>query len=136
MDRSQPAQVEQFRSLVLFTSAFTVMVESCVCLIRCLEVLAHDTTPPYSQAAEEMQAPVNAGQTLSEAMRRRPDLFSPFYIQMVRVGEIGGILDEAFRIVADLLMTEWRVLGASRDPRPASALATGATWASISATWH
>ena len=39
---------------------------------------------------------LEAGRDLSTAMRQHPEVFSPFYVAMVRVGEVTGRLDEIF----------------------------------------
>jgi type II secretory pathway component PulF len=38
---------------------------------------------------------------LSAAMKDCPDIFSPFYMRLIRIGEIGGILDVVLDLLAD-----------------------------------
>jgi MSHA biogenesis protein MshG len=50
-----------------------------------------------------MRESLDSGRELSAAMRRHPKVFSPFYISMVQVGEMTGMLDETFiRLYAHL----------------------------------
>lgn len=48
---------------------------------------------------------VEAGSTLSEALRGHPHAFSPFFVSVIRAGEASGELDRAFRDLATFL--EW-----------------------------
>src|SRR3712207_9234496 len=46
---------------------------------------------------------VEAGIALSDALRRRPDIFNELYVAMVAAGEVGGILEQTLDRVADQL---------------------------------
>jgi len=45
---------------------------------------------------KDLRASLDSGRDLSTAMRRHPKVFEPFYISMVRVGELTGALEEVF----------------------------------------
>src|SRR5260221_7772555 len=45
---------------------------------------------------QDVRASLDSGRDLSTAMRRHPKVFGPFYISMVRVGELTGALEEVF----------------------------------------
>ncbi len=49
---------------------------------------------------------MEAGLVLSEALERHPRVFSRFYVEMVRAGEAGGILDEVLLRIAEQLEME------------------------------
>ena len=46
---------------------------------------------------------MEAGLALSETLDRHPKVFTRLYIEMVRAGEIGGILDRVLLRIADQL---------------------------------
>ena len=46
---------------------------------------------------------VEAGLSLSEALEKHPEVFSRLYVEMVKAGEIGGILDGVLLRIADQL---------------------------------
>jgi len=50
---------------------------------------------------------IEAGQTLTQSMKDMPDLFPPFYLLMIRAGEVGGILEITLGQVADMLQEDW-----------------------------
>jgi len=45
---------------------------------------------------QDLRESLDSGRDLSTAMRRHPKVFDPFYISMVRVGELTGALEEIF----------------------------------------
>ena len=54
------------------------------------------------QIIGEVSQAVHYGQALSDALARHPEVFSPFYISMVRTGETGGGLDAVLIRLADV----------------------------------
>jgi type II secretory pathway component PulF len=72
-----------------------------------VQILQEISDEPLGSATQEIFEQVSSGSTLSEAMVKRPDIFSRLYTQMVKVGEVGGILDETFLQVADLIESDW-----------------------------
>jgi MSHA biogenesis protein MshG len=52
--------------------------------------------PSFSLLLQDMRESLDSGRELSAAMRRHPKVFSPFYVSMVQVGEMTGMLDETF----------------------------------------
>lgn len=52
--------------------------------------------PLLREIIESVRADVENGRTLATAFSRYPNVFSPFFISMVRQGELEGELDRAF----------------------------------------
>jgi MSHA biogenesis protein MshG len=50
----------------------------------------------FAKVLQDMRQSLDAGRELSTAMRQHPTVFSPFYVSMVRVGEMTGQLEEVF----------------------------------------
>ena len=94
--------------LVVYTRSFAVLLGAGVSLVRILQILQEISKEPLSSATQEIFEQVSAGSTLSKAMANRPDIFSRLYTQMVRVGEVGGVLDETCAQVADLIESDWK----------------------------
>jgi len=57
----------------------------------------------------ELVKSVSSGQSLSEAMARHENTFSPLYISMIRVGETGGMLDETTTQLAEILSRDEKI---------------------------
>ena len=54
---------------------------------------------------------VEAGQSLSDSLSRHPKVFPPIFVNMVRAGETGGVLDEVLNRVADHFESEQELKG-------------------------
>lgn len=66
-----------------------------------LRALAADLrTGPWKAALEEVRAEIENGASLSDALRKRRDLFSDLYIGLVRAGEASGNLPGVLALVA------------------------------------
>jgi type II secretory pathway component PulF len=65
--------------------------------------------PGTKQLLGELVEAVSTGHSLSEAMAKHPDIFSPLYLSMIRVGETGGILDQTTGQLADMLTREEKI---------------------------
>lgn len=95
-------------ALALFAYQFATLIEAGISLVRTINSL-REAPAPYGEAAGALQTWVEQGQTLSKAMQESPELFPPFYIALVRAGEVGGVLEETLRRAADLMTKEWRL---------------------------
>lgn len=89
------------RDLAIFCRQFATMVDAGVSLVRCLAVLEEQTgSARLRQIIREIQAAVEAGETLSRALSRWPRIFSNLFVGLVRAGEVGGVLDETLNRLA------------------------------------
>ncbi|MDR3709928.1 MAG: type II secretion system F family protein [Capsulimonadaceae bacterium] len=96
-------------ALVIFTNRLTALIEQGFSLVKTFTLL-EDSPEPYGSDAIRLREAVQAASTLSEAMSTRPDLYSPYYVFMVRAGEIGGILEVTLRRAADIISKEWHLM--------------------------
>ena len=58
---------------------------------------------PLARVMEEVRDSVNAGSTLSGALSKHPDVFSPLFVNMVAAGQTSGTLEELLVRLADML---------------------------------
>src|SRR3954469_4223122 len=73
-------------------------------LLRALYVIEEQTeNDKLREAWGEVRRDVEAGLSLSDALRRHGDIFNDLYVAMVAAGESGGILEETLIRVADQL---------------------------------
>ncbi len=105
----------------LFSRQIYTLLKSGVPLMRGLAGLQESaTSPTFARVIKDLRESLDAGRELSSAMRRHPRVFTPFYLAMVRVGEMTGRLEEVFLRLFDHLefdrsMRE-RVKSATRYP--------------------
>ncbi len=90
--------------LVVFTRQFATMINAGLPIVRSLYVLSEQTeNPKLQEVVTAVRKDVEAGLALSEALEKHPKVFSKLYVEMVRAGEIGGILDGVLLRIADQL---------------------------------
>ncbi len=83
------------KDLVIFTRQLSTMVNAGVPILRSLTLLKEQTeSPTLSQVLENIIADIQSGMSLSDSIAKHPDTFSSIYINMVRAGETGGMLDK------------------------------------------
>ena len=82
------------RDVVIFTRQLTTMIDAGMPLVQILDILAAQCdNKTFGAQIREVKESVEAGSTLSDALRRFPKSFDDLYVNMVQAGEVGGILD-------------------------------------------
>src|SRR5947208_4359550 len=90
--------------LTIATRQLSTMISSGMSLLRALYVLEDQAkSDKMREALVQVRKDVEAGISLSDSLRRHPDIFNDLYIAMVGAGEVGGILEETLTRVADQL---------------------------------
>ena len=84
----------QTRDIVIFTRQFATMINSGLPLVQSLDILAKQSeSKALQKVIGQVLYDVESGQTLADAMRGHPKVFTDLYVNMVAAGEAGGILD-------------------------------------------
>jgi len=90
------------RDLTIITSQLASLVKSKVSLLEAMKILSEQTeSPELKKIVFHIKEELEGGKGLSEALTAYPDVFSPLYINMVRSGESGGILEDSLARLAD-----------------------------------
>lgn len=90
------------KDLVIFLRQLAVMSQAGVPLLESLRILIKQTDNDVLQmVVSDLADEVEGGAKLSAALAKYPDIFSDFYINMVKSGETSGRLDEALNYLAD-----------------------------------
>ena len=93
---SQDKKVDPLE-LMLFSRQMYTLLKSGVPIMRALAGLQESTqNPTFAAMLQDLRESLDSGRELSTAMRRHPKIFSPFYLSMVQVGEMTGMLDQTF----------------------------------------
>src|SRR5215203_2816530 len=88
--------------LVVFSRQLATMINAGLPIVRALYILSEQTeNPKLNDVVIEVRKDVEAGSYLSEALEKHPDTFSRLYVEMVKAGEVGGMLDGVLLRVAD-----------------------------------
>ena len=90
------------RDLAVFCRQFVSIISAGVTVTDAFGMLAEQTeNKPLAAAIADCKTDIQAGASLSEAMRGHPKIFSGLFITMVAAGEISGSLDVSFERMAD-----------------------------------
>jgi MSHA biogenesis protein MshG len=93
LSRRRPSQVE----LLFFTRQMYTLTKAGVPMIQGLARLAESTVNPLmSEIITQISHELESGRELSSALARHPKSFNSLYVNMIRVGESSGKLEEAF----------------------------------------
>ena len=83
--------------LLFFTRQMYTLTKSGIPMIQGLARLAESTANPLLQETiREVVRELESGRELSASLARHPRLFNTLYVNMIRVGETSGRLEEAF----------------------------------------
>lgn len=90
------------RDVTVLTRQLASLIRSGVPILRALRTIADQTESRRMQeVVSGVEATIRDGSMLSEALGRHPNLFPPLYLDMVRAGEAGGILDVSLSRLAE-----------------------------------
>ncbi|HUT53599.1 MAG TPA: type II secretion system F family protein [bacterium] len=82
------------KDVIIFTRQFATMIDAGLPLVQCLDLLATESdNRTFKKVLNDIKETVEAGSTFADALARHPKVFNNLYVQMVKAGEIGGILD-------------------------------------------
>ncbi len=100
----------KLRDLTIFYRQFATMVNAGLTLVNSLDILTEQVeNKALSNIIKIVKSDIEAGFTLSNAMAKHPQVFSELYISMIRAGEVGGVLDEILKKIADLMEKEFAI---------------------------
>jgi type IV pilus assembly protein PilC len=92
------------KDVVMLSQQISTLFEAQVSALKVFRLLSSEIESPnlasiLNQIADDLQA----GSSISKAMAKHPEAFSPFYVSMVVSGEETGHLDEVFIFLAEYL---------------------------------
>jgi len=83
--------------VLMFSKQIYTLLKAGVPIMRALTGLQESSGNPTMQALlQQVRESLDSGRELSLALARHPKVFTPFYLSMVRVGEMTGRLEEVF----------------------------------------
>lgn len=92
---------------MMFARNLSVMTTSGLTVAKSVKNLSAQTqNKKFSQILLSIYEDIRKGKNLSDGMARYPGVFSELFVNMVKIGEIGGNLDETLQIVAVQLEKE------------------------------
>ncbi len=90
------------KALLSFTRSFAVMISAHLSIVEALETSMQATeSRTLRRVLDRVLADVRRGRSLSEALSAHPGVFDAMYVDLTKVGEAAGILDEVLLRLAD-----------------------------------
>jgi type IV pilus assembly protein PilC len=88
--------------LMIFTRQLATLIDSGLPLLRSLTVLEKQEPNPVLKATISALAEnVQGGSTFSESLSQHPKIFNKLYVNMVKAGELGGVLEIVLNRLAE-----------------------------------
>ena len=87
-------QSVQEKDVVVFSRIFSTMINAGLPLIQCLELLAsQEQNKTFAGIIRAIKEDIEGGSTLTDALKKYPNIFDELFVNLVAAGEAGGILD-------------------------------------------
>jgi len=104
------------KEIVIFSRQIATLFEAQVSALRVFRLLASENENKtlkkvLSTVADDLQS----GSSISRALSAHPDIFSPFYINMVRSGEESATLDKVFDYLASYLDRQYQLTSKAKN---------------------
>ncbi len=98
------------KDLALFSRQFSVMISASVAMTVALHILAENlVNSKLKLAISKVAGKVEGGSRLSDALELHPNIFSHFYVSVIRSGEKSGRLDESLNYLSDELEKDYDI---------------------------
>ncbi|MCX8070638.1 MAG: type II secretion system F family protein [Thermodesulfovibrionales bacterium] len=92
------------RDVLSFTTQLSTMLNSGLPLDRSLNILSNITdNRKLQEVISSILKSIREGSSFSEALNRHPQVFSRLYVNMVKAGEVGGVLEIVLEKLVDFL---------------------------------
>lgn len=92
---------------MVFARNLSVMIDSGLPLPQAVDALSEQSkNKTFKKILKEVREAIHSGSTFAQALEKYPGVFNDLFVNMVRVGELGGNLDEVLNIVATQLEKE------------------------------
>ena len=98
------------KDIVILSRQMATLFEAQVSALRVFQLLAMQVENTLlRRKLKEVVDDLQSGNSISASLGKHSDVFSPFYINMVKAGEESGKLDETFLYLADYLERTYEV---------------------------
>lgn len=104
------------KDLVILSRQISTLFESQVSALRIFRLLGEETENPLlKRKMAVITKDLQAGNSIAKALSKHPEIFSPFYVNMVRSGEESGKLDKTFVYLADYLERVYEITSKAKN---------------------
>src|SRR6266498_1989418 len=98
--------------LTAFTRQLATLVDAGLPLLRGLRVLERqEKHPTLKQIVGELGTGIEGGSTFSEALAQHPKVFNRLFVNMVKAGELGGVLEVVLTRLSEFMEKAQKIKG-------------------------
>jgi type IV pilus assembly protein PilC len=98
--------------LTIFTRQLATLIDAGLPLLRSLNTLAkQERNVVMRNTMTTLAASVESGSTFSEALAQHPNIFNKLYVNMVKAGELGGVLEIVLTRLAEFQEKSQKIKG-------------------------
>jgi type IV pilus assembly protein PilC len=98
------------KDVVIFSRQIATLFEAGVSALKAFRLLAAENdNKALQEQLTSVADDIESGVSLSQALERKPEIFSSFYTNMVKAGEESGKLNETFLYLADYLDRDYEL---------------------------
>lgn len=104
------------KDVVILSRQMATLFEAQVSALRIFRLLASESeSKQLQQILTSIGDELQAGSSISRALSSHPDVFSAFYVSMVRSGEETGSLEKSFSYLADYLDRTYQIVTKAKN---------------------
>ncbi len=104
------------KDVVVLSRQIATLFEAQVSALKAFTLLAGNAdSPALSKKLTQITDDLQAGFSISGALAKHPDVFSDFYINMVKAGEESGKLNQTFNYLADYLERQYELTSKTKN---------------------
>jgi len=106
----------RLKDIVILSRQLSTLFEAKVPVVNIFKLLSSESeNQNLRRKMTEMTDDIQGGTSVSLAMSKHPDVFSSFYVSMVRAGEESGKLSETFVYLADYLERQYALISKAKN---------------------
>ena len=100
------------KTLCVFTRQLATLVQAGLPLLRGLRVLQkQERSPALKRIIGQLGQSIEGGSTFSEALAQHPKVFNRLFVNMVKAGEIGGVLEVVLKRLSEFMEKAEKIKG-------------------------
>lgn len=104
------------KEVVILSRQISTLFEAQVSALRVFRLLGAEADNPQMRSVlNSISDDLQAGSSISRALASHPDVFSSFYVNMVRSGEETGSLEKSFGYLADYLDRSYQITSKAKN---------------------
>jgi type IV pilus assembly protein PilC len=106
----------KMKDVVIMSRQISTLFEAQVSALKAFTLLATNTeNKALVKVLNAVSEDIQAGSSISLALSKHPDVFSEFYVNMVKSGEESGKLNQTFNYLADYLDRQYQLTSKTKN---------------------